>query len=114
MTTDSLQPFVAADKPTRRVASFLKSKFNKATMMVATAAVLASPSAHAADPIERGLTMLVDLFTNKYAVGAGTVAIAWVGYQYLFSKSADKTLMGRVFIGLCIVFGASQLASYAR
>lgn len=114
MTTDSLQPFVAADKPTRRVASFLKSKFNKATMTVATAAVLASPSAYAADPIERALNTLVDLLTNKYAVGAGTIAIAWVGYQYLFSKSADKTLMGRVFLGLSAIFGAAQIAAYAR
>lgn len=109
-TTDTLHK---ASCLIRRASSEVQGKTDRLYWSVASAAMLAAPNAHAADAIEKGLNALVDMLTSKYAVGAGTIGIAVCGYQYMFGKG-DKTLFARIFIGLCIVFGAAGIAAYAK
>lgn len=116
-----LAQFKAATADTMNMASSLYSRTssevqgttNRLYWAAASAAMLAAPNAHAADAIEKGLSALVDMMTSKYAVGAGTIGIAYCGYQLMFGKG-DKTKFATVFIGLCVVFGASGIAAYAK
>lgn len=57
---------------------------------------------------------MVEWTTNDWAVGIATIAVAVVGYIWLFSKQIEKSLAIRLILGIFFIFGAPTIVDEIR
>jgi type IV secretory pathway VirB2 component (pilin) len=60
------------------------------------------------------LDEIVEWTTNDWAVGIATIAVAVVGYIWLFSKQIEKNLALRLVLGIFFIFGAPVIVDEVR
>lgn len=60
------------------------------------------------------LDELVEWTTNDWAVAIATIAVAVVGYIWLFSKQIEKSLALRLILGIFFIFGAPTIVDEIR